>query len=231
MPFVLIPSGSFVMGSAKTQLQDQKPPHPVTISRPFYLAKYEVTQEQWQAVMSNTPSIHRGPHYPDSAKYPVENVSWDYCQLFLNRLKEKTGGREFRLPTEAEWEYACRAGTTNDCYFDDSNTPLADCAWFSENAASQTHPVGMKKPNAWGLYDLYGNVWEWCGDVYAPYPSNAVTDPVGPGWGTLHVLRGGAYNSIPKHISSSYRHDLESGDSYRYYGFRVALSQTGRSNK
>jgi formylglycine-generating enzyme required for sulfatase activity len=224
MEFVLVQPGSFIMGSKRSQLLDQKPPHPVTITEPFHLGKYEVTQEQWQAVMSNAPSIHKGPRFPGSAKYPVENVSWNYCQRFLARLNQKASGYEFRLPTEAEWEYACRAGTTNEFSFGDHNAEAGPYAWFSPNANGQPHPVGEKIPNAWGFHDMHGNVWEWCGDIYRAYPGGML--PAGAGSGTSRVLRGGAFNNLAERLSSSYRHDLEPDDCFRYYGFRcVAVSK------
>jgi formylglycine-generating enzyme required for sulfatase activity len=212
------------MGSDKSPLLDQRPGHRVTIAEPFYLGKYEVTQEQWQAVMNNTPGIHKGPQFPGSAQYPVENVSWTYVQNFLARLNEKVGDHKFRLPTEAEWEYACRAGTTNTFSFGGDDAEAGTHAWFSANANGQPHPVGAKLPNAWGFYDMHGNVWEWCDDIYRAYPGGKL--PAGVGSGTSRVLRGGAYNSLMERLSSSYRHDLEPDDCFRYYGFRcVAVSK------
>jgi formylglycine-generating enzyme required for sulfatase activity len=227
MDFVLIHPGSFVMGSTKSPLKDQKPPHQVTITQPFYLGRFEVTQEQWQVVMSNTPSVHKGPLFPDSAKCPVENVSWKYCQVFLTQLKNRISGWEFRLPTEAEWEYACRAGTTNEFSFAEGTNQLGEFAWHSGNSKAQTHPVGLKLPNAWGLHDMHGNVWEWCSDIYGPYSEGDVSDPKGPSAGPTRVLRGGAYNSIVEHLTSAYRHDLEDNETFRYYGLRcVATPKT-----
>ena len=225
MKFVLVPSGSFNMGSSTSTLLDQRPVHPVTIRRAFYLGQYEVTQDQWQAVMGETPSIYKGPNYPDSAKYPVENVSWIYCQSFLDRLKQKVSGYEFRLPTEEEWEYACRAGSSKEFSFGETEVGLGEYGWYSSNAGGHTHPVGLKKPNAWALYDMHGNVWEWCSDIYQPYPGGKLAS--GTGSGTSRVLRGGAFNSLPARLTCCYRHDLEPDDCARYYGLRcVAVKRT-----
>lgn len=223
MEFVAIEAGSFTMGSAQTELMDQKPAHVVTIEQPYYLGKYEVTQEQWQAIMGEAPSIYKGPRYPDSGRYPVENVSWIYCQQFLDKLNPKISGYEVRLPTEAEWEYACRAGTMTEFSLGDA-AACGEFAWFGPNAGGQTRPVGQKKPNAWGLCDMHGNVWEWCSDIYQAYPGGSL--PSGVGTGTSRVLRGGAFNSMAERLTSSYRHELEPGDAARYYGFRcVAVSK------
>jgi formylglycine-generating enzyme required for sulfatase activity len=227
MKFVLILPGAFIMGSDKSRFTDEQPVHKVTITKPFYLGKYEVTQEQWEAVMGDNVSLHKGPKYPDSAKRPVENVPWNYSQVFLARLKEKVSGYDFRLPTEAQWEYACRAGATHEYSFGDDAAALGEHAWYSSNADGQTHPVGGKKPNAWGLYDMHGNVWEWCSDGYGPYSQAAQSDPVGPGSSPTRVLRGGAWNNVAEHLRSAYRHDLEPNDGYRFYGLRcVAVSRS-----
>jgi len=153
LTFVLIPAGSFMMGDADGESCD-KPVHQVRITKPFYLGKYEVTQEQWQAIMGTNPSDFKG------AKNPVENVNWNDCHAFLTKLNEKVAntGKKFVLPTEAQWEYACRAGTTTQYSYGDSAEELGDYAWSRSNAGRTTHPVGQKKPNAWGLYDMHGNV-------------------------------------------------------------------------
>ncbi len=159
MEMVLIPAGEFLMGSPESDKDastDEKPQHRVRITRPFYLGKYLVTQEQWIAVMGSNPSLFKG------IKNPVEMVSWDDCQQFLAKLNAKSGpgGGRFQLPNEAQWEYACRAGSTTRYCFGDDASGLRDYAWYSANSRDTTHPVGEKKPNAWGLYDMHGNVCE-----------------------------------------------------------------------
>jgi formylglycine-generating enzyme required for sulfatase activity len=228
MEFVLIRPGSFMMGSDKSHFPDERPAHKVTITKPFYLGIYEVTQKQWMTLLEENPSFFKkGPKFPKGQNHPVEDVSWALCRNFLEKLNAKVKGYEFRLPTEAEWEYACRAGTTNKYSFGDSAAALGDYAWYGANSGSQTHPVGGRKPNAWGLYDMYGNVWEWCNDNYGPYSGPAVSDPAGPGSspGTGHVVRGGAWNSSPDHVSSTFR-DTGPGsdDLMSYYGFRCAAA-------
>ena len=192
MEMVLIPAGEFMMGSPdsdKDAQPNEKPQHRVRISKPFYLGKYLVTQEQWEAVMGSSPSNFKGP------KNPVEQVSWDDCQGFVEKLNAKVGGGKFSLPTEAQWEYACRAGSTGKYCFGDEESGLGEYAWYSANSESKTHAVGEKKPNAWGLYDMHGNVWQWCQDWYdGGYYANSPTDePTGPSGGAFRVLRGGSW--------------------------------------
>ncbi len=194
LEMVLLPAGEFMMGSPDSDkdAQDQeKPQHRVRITKPFYLGKYLVTQEQWQAVMDKNPSRFQGP------KNPVENVSPDDCQVFLDKLNAKAGaeGGKFGLPTEAQWEYACRAGSTTKFCFGDDEARLGDYAWYEENASNKTHPVGSKKPNAWGLFDMHGNVWQWCRDCYGDnyYANSPKDDPTGPETRGSHVYRGGCW--------------------------------------
>jgi formylglycine-generating enzyme required for sulfatase activity len=222
MEFVLIRPGSFTMGSDQSSLLNEKPAHRVTITKPYYIGKYEVTQKQWEALMSrNLSAFKSNPQRPDASALPVENVSWLLCQDFCAKLNEKLRGYELRLPTEAEWEYACRAGTTGEYNFGDGAS-LVDYAWFGSNSEGQTHSVGGKKPNAWGIYDMYGNVWEWCQDQYGPYSDKAEANPVSPSNSSsgTRVLRGGAWNNTPNHVNSTFRHDAGPDMLMRYYGFR-----------
>lgn len=197
LEFVLIRPGSFMMGSIDV-VATATPVHKVTLTKPFYLGVFEVTQEQWQTVMGSNPSTFKGP------KLPVETVSWNDCQSFLIKLKERTG-RKFALPTEAQWEYACRAGTTTRYSFGDAEDSFDEYVWFMGNSENTTHPVGEKKPNPWGLYDIHGNVMEWCADGYAPYPSGDVTDPQGALLGSSRVVRGGDWMLPPFYSSSASR--------------------------
>jgi formylglycine-generating enzyme required for sulfatase activity len=214
MEFVLIPAGSFMMGDAQAG-----PIHKVKITESFYLGKYEVTQQQWEAVMGNNPSDFKGP------QNPVEKVSWEDCQAFLKKIGKKfaSTGTKFRLPTEAQWEYACRAGSTTKYCFGDDEAKLVDYAWFGKNAKSKTHPVGEKKANAWGLYDMHGNVWEWCADWYDEnyYGRSPLEDPPGPSERSNRVLRGGSWRYYASVCASAYRmYDSPKFRDYRY-GFRV----------
>ena len=215
MDFVLIPAGTFMMGAVESRV-DEKPVTKVTITQPFYFGKFEVTQEQWQAVMTNNPSYYKGTNLP------VEQVSWNAAQSFLTNLNERVKDYRFRLPTEAEWEYACRAGTTTQYSFGDGDGALAEYGWFTGNAERKTHPVGEKKPNPWGLYDFHGNVWEWCQDWYAPYPGGEVSDPAGPTTGTNIVMRGGSWSHGSHDLRSSYRFGKFKRDfPFRSIGFRI----------
>ncbi|MBI4751133.1 MAG: SUMF1/EgtB/PvdO family nonheme iron enzyme [Acidobacteria bacterium] len=211
MEFVLIPAGEFQMGS--TQSDDEKPVHKVKISEGFYLGKYEVTQAEWEGVMGNNPSNFKGD------RLPVENVSWDECQKFLEKLSAKKDGYTYRLPSEAEWEYACRAGTTGD-----HAGNLDEMAWYSSNSGSKPHPVGQKKPNEWGLHDMHGNVWEWCQDWYQGSYNGAPTD--GRAWELgadkqFRVMRGGSWHGNAGFCRSADRSGLIPEYVGRNYGFRV----------
>ncbi|MEI8373597.1 MAG: formylglycine-generating enzyme family protein, partial [Planctomycetota bacterium] len=212
LDMVLIPAGSFTMGDASEK------PHKVTITKPFHLGKYEVTQEQWEAVMGSNSSRFKGP------KNPVEQVSWDECQQFLIKLNAKSGGRggKFVLPTEAQWEYACRAGSTGEFCFEGDEKKLGEYAWYDENSGSETHPIGKKKPNAFGLYDMHGNVWEWCQDGYGTYGAEAVTNPSGPTTGSLRVFRGGGWYDGARHCRSADRGWSTPGNRSSNLGFRVS---------
>ena len=179
------------MGSTNGEA-DEKPVHQVTINYSFYIGKYEVTQAQWQAVMGNNPSSFKGEIPGPLFNLPVEQVSWDDAQSFINKLNESNDGFTYRLPTEAEWEYACRAGTTGDYAGN-----LSEMAWFAENSQNRTHNVGEKQPNGWGLFDMHGNVWEWCQDWYHDSYSGAPAD--GSAWlggvQLYRVLRGGSWGN------------------------------------
>lgn len=230
MEFVRIPSGTFIMGSPQSETHresDEGPLTEVTISERFLLGKYEVTQAQWEWVMGTNPSRFKGD------QLPVERVSWNLAVAFCERLteRERESGRlpegyAFTLPTEAQREYACRAGTQNRFYFGDDPDygHLAQYAWYWTNSGSRTHPVGEKEPNAWGLYDMHGNVWEWCLDFYAnAYPGGSVIDPPGPETGAVRVIRGGGWEDFARDCRSACRLRAWPGNSFSYLGFRVAV--------
>ena len=235
MKLVLIPKGTFQMGSPieEAGADDDEEQHQVTISKDYYLGVTEVTQGQYEKVMGTNPSYFqkRVIRKSDSSMYPVEQVSWEDAVEFCKRLsdlpEEKAAGRVYRLPTEAEWEYACRAGSKTAYSFGEGSKSLGDYAWFDGNSNNQTHPVGEKKANAWGLYDMHGNVWEWCSDWYGDYPKGAVSDPVGPREGSVRVFRGGGWYNGAADCRSAVR--FWNGPSSRndYGGFRVALSPSG----
>jgi formylglycine-generating enzyme required for sulfatase activity len=232
MQFRLLPGGQFLMGS-KTKPVTNATIHSVTLTRPFELGIHEVTQQQYEAVMGANPSTYKGP---DS---PVENVSWndavEFCRKLSKMPAEKAAGYRYRLPTEAEWEYACRAGSTTKYSFGDAEAKLGDYAWYYENSRVKkqlkTHPVGQKQPNAWGLYDMYGNVFEWCQDRYGPYPKGVVTDPMGAESGTERVMRGGGYSNIAGYCSSAYRSHVPPDVRKYAYGFRVVRESTKPSTQ
>lgn len=221
MEFVLIPPGSFKMGLSKefrSPCQDDMPSHMVTIRKPFYIGKYEVTQEQWLAVMNKNPSKFKGK------KHPVERVSWLDAREFIKKLNqmEKTG--TYRLPTEAEWEYACRANTKTLYYFGDSEKQLPEYAWYCDKSMHTTHPAGQLKPNAFGLYDTLGNVWEWCYDAYERdyYMDSPAVDPRGPVSGSCRVIRGGSWHSIaPYRLRCSFRFFYTLNGRLANLGFRL----------
>ena len=218
MEFVLIPAGSFMMGSpaSEEERDSDETQRKVTISKPFYLQTTEVTQSQWQAVMGSNPSHFKG------GNNPVERVSWNDAQEFIKRLNWKEGTNKYRLPTEAQWEYACRAGSDAAYSFGDDKGRLGDYAWYWGNSGGKTHAAGGKRPNRFGLYDMHGNVWEWCTDRYGDYASGSVTDPEGAPGGSVRVDRGGSWGSNPDHLRSANRDwdfpDNRDGN----IGFRVA---------
>lgn len=239
LELILIEAGSFRMGSERNG--QEKPVHQVTISKPFYLGTYEVTQGQWHAVMGTNPSYFQ----KCGTNCPVENVSWNMAQQFIARLNSRSDGNNFRLPTEAEWEYAAQAGTAGD-----QADNVDEMAWYANNAGdksfdadkiflensdpeafnkrvvgngNRTHPVGGKKPNSWGLYDMLGNVLEWCqdwadGEYYGKSPT---IDPKGPPTGFAKVMRGGSWGSYAANVRPAFR-NLDTPDAfYGDYGFRV----------
>jgi formylglycine-generating enzyme required for sulfatase activity len=234
MKLLLIPQGTFQMGSPESEVgrYGDETQHEVTIRQDYYLGVTEVTQGQYEQVMGKNPSYFQvGELKRDSANHPVERVSWndavEFCKKLSELPEEKAAGRVYRLPTEAEWEYACRAGSKSAYSFGDDPKSLDDYAWFDENSNEQTHPVGEKKANAWGLYDMHGNVWEWCSDWYGEYPLGAVSDPAGPNQGSYPVFRGGCWFYEAARCRSARRYRFFPSLSDRILGFRLALSPAG----
>ena len=199
--------------------------YPVTITRDFWIGKYEVTQGEYAAVIGKNPS-----HFTGDSNRPVEKVTFadanHYCSAVT--LRERAAGRlpagyAYRLPTEAEWEYACRAGSTNLFNFGNSSTNASSYAWTAENSDAATHPVGSKSPNAWGLYDTHGNVWEWCSDWFEPYPAAPLTDPVGPAASKYKLFKGGGWNQDADYARASSRFMMSPSSGIHFVGFRLAL--------
>jgi formylglycine-generating enzyme required for sulfatase activity len=216
---VRIKAGTFVRGI-----------YPVSITRDFWLGKYEVTQTEFAAITGRNPS-----HFKDDPQRPVEKVSYvdavAYCAEVTKR--ERLAGRlpdryEYRLPTEAEWEYACRAGTTNFFSFGDRAAEADPYGWTAENSESATHLVGQKRPNPWGLRDMHGNVWEWCLDWFGDYPTNGVTNPLGPAQGKYRVFRGGSWYHDADFARSANRFMMAPSNGIYFVGFRVALGEPVR---
>jgi formylglycine-generating enzyme required for sulfatase activity len=218
MEFVLIPAGEFLMGSTD-RLEEERPIHKVQISQPFYLGRYPVTQAQWKDLMRNNPSKFQG-----DLNRPVEQVSWEDVQGFIRLLNREEGGSAYRLPTEAEWEYACRAGSPTAYWFGDDANQLGKYAWYKANAEEETHPVGKKEPNVWGLYDMHGNVFEWVHDWYETtyYQRSPAQDPSGPSFGWDRVDRGGSWNHNAWDCRSARRGRLTPGADAFDTGFRLA---------
>ncbi|MEX1325518.1 MAG: SUMF1/EgtB/PvdO family nonheme iron enzyme [Desulfobacterales bacterium] len=226
MEFFFIQAGSFTMGSS-TGNDDERPPHKVKISKSFYLQTTQVTQGQWQKAMEGNPS-----NFKDRGAYcPVEQVSWDMTQGFIKKLNKMEGSSKYRLPTEAEWEYACRAGTTTEFSFGDYAGQLGEYAWFNGNSGKwlnkKTHRVGTKKPNPWGLYDMHGNVWEWVEDDWHDTYEGAPAD--GSAWvdnprSANRVIRGGGWGYGARLCRSAVRHGYSPGGRGRGIGFRLASS-------
>jgi formylglycine-generating enzyme required for sulfatase activity len=226
MKFELIQAGTFMMGADRNieYAQDRElPRHQVRISKPFYLGVYEVTQQEWTAVMGNNTFEFKGDNNP------VNTISWEDVQEFIKRLNQKEGHSLYRLPTEAEWEYAARAGTTSAYFFGNNKSKLGDYAWYKDNAGYETHPVGKKRPNAWGLYDTLGNVWEltqdWLGETY--YANSPSLDPTGPSSGEFRVVRGGGLVTNGLYCRSAERGMFDPVDQVDGAGFRLAISYEG----
>ena len=225
MKFVYIQPGDFMMGSpsGEKKRNSNERQHKVTLTKGFYMGVTEVTQRQWKAVMGSNPSNFKGDDLP------VEQVSWNYCQEFIKKLNSQEGGNKYRLPTEAEWEYACRAGTTTpfftgECISTDQanyrgNFPMPGCS--KGMYRRKTLKVASFSPNAWGLYDMHGNVWEWCEDWYGDYPSGHVTDPEGPSSGSSPVLRGGSWSDKASRLRSALRYGVDPDFRNHLLGFRV----------
>lgn len=218
---VYVQGGTFMMGATSEQgsdaESDEKPAHQVTLSG-FYIGKYEVTQREWETIMGNNPSAFRGDNHP------VENVSWDDCQEFIRKLNARTG-RCFRLPTEAEWEFASRGGIKSRGYRYSGSHYLTNVAWYDVNSSEQTHDVGTRQPNELGIYDMSGNVCEWCFDWYGGYSSSSQTNPTGPLNGTGRVLRGGSWYFDFNCCRSSCRDGDDSDARHNDYGLRLVLSE------
>ncbi len=218
---VRVEAGTFTMG-ATSEMEDpydwEKPTHQVTLTNDYYIGKYEVTQALWKAVMGNNPSNFKGDNLP------VEKVSWDDCQEFINKLNRITG-KTFRLPTEAEWEYAARGGKKSRGYQYSGSNNISDVAWYSDNSGNMTNDVGSKQANELGIYDMTGNVWEWCQDRYGRYDSFSQVNPTGANSGSDRVYRGGSWSYTARYCRSSFRLRITSGYRRSFLGFRLVLSE------
>jgi formylglycine-generating enzyme required for sulfatase activity len=214
---VFVQGGTFTMGRKHGGDKDEKPAHQVTLSD-FYIGKYEVTQAQWRAIMGNNPS-----YFISCDNCPVEKVSWNDIQEFISRLNAATG-KQYRLPTEAEWEYAARGGNQSRNYKYSGSNNVRKVAWYYGNSGSKTHPVGQKKSNELGIYDMSGNVWEWCYDWYGNYSASTQRDPAGASSGSYRVARGGSWYSNAGHVRVSYRDYGAPGNRRDNLGFRLACS-------
>lgn len=213
-----LPAGSLMMSTAAPG-SDRKPVREVHIES-FYMGKYEVTQAQWRQVMGSDPPLLR---FEDCDDCPVERISWTEGLTFINKLNELTG-KEYRLPTEVEWEYACRAGSSTEYCFGDEEVTLGEYAWYSANSDNMTHPVGQKKPNSWDLYDMHGNVWEWCQSWHGPDANDMPTGPTGPPTDSQKVRRGGSWSNAARYCKSA--NSDSRPKEYRNFnlGFRLASS-------
>jgi len=214
MEFALIPSGTCTMGSEVHE--DERPVHQVKIENSFWLGTTEVTQAQWQTLMKDNPSKVQGPNLP------VSDVSWKDCQRFLLRLNERLKDKVARLPNEAEWEFACRAGSSSKWSSGDLEDALAEYAWFEPNSAGHAHEVAERKPNSWGLFDMHGNLWEWCEDYYGPYLGRDAA-PGEPAAARFRCVRGGSWADKSKNCRSALRYQASPDDKDEFIGFRVLL--------
>ena len=245
MKFLLIPPGEFDMGTSKEEvarllrqveaqnlpkwyrelLSSEVPKHRVRITKAFYLGMNEVTQVEYERVMAGDRS-----RLKDNLKHPAPHLTWEraveFCRALRELPEEKNSRADYRLPTEAEWEYACRAGTMTDFYFGNDQAELDKYVWYGPNSSGRPHPVGQKMPNAWGLYDLHGNVWEWCQDWYywGYYMCSPMYDPQGPAEGSKRVIRGGSWSSEASSCGLTGRHAEEPGRMHVNLGFRVAMA-------
>ena len=218
---VKVEAGTFMMGATsemKNPYDDEKPVHQVTLTNDYYMGKYEVTQALWQVVMGKNPSYFKGDNLP------VNYVRWKDCQRFISKLNSMTG-RKFRLPTEAEWEYAARGGKKSRGYQYSGSSNISDVAWYDGNSGDKTHPVGTKQANELGIYDMTGNVLEWCQDWYGSYYSSSQTNPTGATSGSRHVNRGGSWAKNVRRSSPSCRYGAIYVDRDLDLGFRLALSE------
>jgi formylglycine-generating enzyme required for sulfatase activity len=228
MTFVEIPAGSYRMGNP--EMADERPVHRVTLAARFWMQRTELTQGEWKAVMGTSPWSN-APNVREGDNYPAVHVSWPAAQQFLRKLNEMDPGHGYRLPSEAEWEYACRAGATGAYSADKAQ--LANYAWFDENASrvgeNYSHQVGQKRPNAWGLYDMHGNVWEWCQDLY--HDSHQDAPGNGTAWSgpdiSSHVYRGGGFRNAERFTHASARAGLDEEDHSDNIGFRVVMQSVG----
>jgi len=217
---IYVQGGTFTMGCTNEQGSDcydsEKPSHSVTVSS-YSIGKYEVTQAQWRAVMGSNPS-----HFSGCDNCPVENVSWDDIQGFIRKLNSQTG-KTYRLPTEAEWEYAARGGNKSRGYKYAGSNDVGSVAWYDDNSNSKTHSVGQKSPNELGIYDMSGNVWEWCSDWDGAYSSSSQSNPKGASSGTIRVLRGGSWTTRARNCRSSIRGNCPPDARDSAFGFRLVL--------
>ena len=214
-----VAGGTFTMGATSEQQDpddDEKPTHTVTLSD-YYIGETEVTQELWAAVMGSNPSEFTG-----NMQRPVEQVSWEDCQTFIRKLNELTGAN-FRLPTEAEWEFAARGGRNSRGYQYSGSSNLGDVAWYRDNSSDTTHPVKTKSPNELGIYDMSGNVWEWCQDWYGNYSSSSQTNPTGPSTGSVRVRRGGSWDNDARFCRSAFRIRSTPSNRFNHLGLRLVL--------